>query len=184
MVEEISEYYKKKGYIRLYVNVNKEFRRVATLRKDNGEMHSMAYAKYLYTSYYQCDVADGDQVDHIDGNKMNDTIENLQVISHKLNGHKNHSRREMVLLKCPICNQEFLFPKKNLPFVNNPCCSKECGSKKTSLTLLKRYNSNETEYKHKCLICGKPFRAVSGKKYCSKECRDKAKFKQGPQFIE
>lgn len=37
----------------------------------------MSYAKYLYTSHYECDIADGDQVDHIDNDKTNDTIENL-----------------------------------------------------------------------------------------------------------
>ena len=40
----------------------------------------MSYAKYLYTSHYKCDVAKGDQVDHINGDKMDDRIENLQVV--------------------------------------------------------------------------------------------------------
>ena len=128
MIEEISDYYREKGYVTLYVNVNKEPRRVATLRKSDGKMTSMAYAKYLYTSHYKCDVADGDQVDHIDGNKMNDVIENLQVISGKLNNVKNRTRKELVLLVCPICGKEFLFEKRNLPFRNNPCCSRRCGN--------------------------------------------------------
>ena len=80
---EISEYYKKKGYYKLYVATNKEPRRVATLRKPNKEMTSMSYAKYLYTSHYECDIAEGDQVDHINGDKMDDRIENLQIISGK-----------------------------------------------------------------------------------------------------
>ena len=85
MKQELSEYYKKKGYDKLYVAVNKEPRRVATLRKPNKEMTSMSYAKYLYTSHYECDVPDGDQVDHINGDKMDDRIENLQVISRHYN---------------------------------------------------------------------------------------------------
>ena len=71
---EVSEFYKKMGVKTVYVNTNTEPRRVATLLFDNGEMHSMSYAKYVYTSYYECDIADGDQVDHIDKNKMNDDI--------------------------------------------------------------------------------------------------------------
>lgn len=47
MKEEISEYYKSKGYTTLYVAINKEPRRVATLRDDKGNMISMSYAKYL-----------------------------------------------------------------------------------------------------------------------------------------
>lgn len=81
MVIEISDYYKKKGYITAYLAINKEPRRVCTLRKADGAMTSMSYAKYLYTSYYNCEVAEGNHVDHINGNKLDDRIENLQVIS-------------------------------------------------------------------------------------------------------
>ena len=59
MKQEISDYYKKQGFSIVYVNVNKEPRRVATLRKANGQMTSMSYAKYLYTSFYKCDIANG-----------------------------------------------------------------------------------------------------------------------------
>lgn len=56
MVIEISDYYKKKGYIIAYLAINKEPRRVCTLRKIDGTMTSMSYVKYLYTSYYNCPV--------------------------------------------------------------------------------------------------------------------------------
>lgn len=70
MKQEVSDYYREKGFTVVYINTNKEPRRVATLRKRDGTMQSMAYAKYLYTSHYKCDVAEGDQIDHINGNKM------------------------------------------------------------------------------------------------------------------
>ena len=50
MVEQISDYYKQKGYVKVYINTNKEPRRVATLRSKDGKMTSMSNAKYLYTS--------------------------------------------------------------------------------------------------------------------------------------
>lgn len=131
MKQEISDYYKEKGFVTLYVNINKEPRRVATLRDANGNMCSMSYAKYLYTSYYKCEVAKGDEVDHINNDKMDDRIENLQVISKRLNNAKKPIHKEMVLLKCPVCGQEFLFPKRNLPFQPNPCCSRKCGGIKS-----------------------------------------------------
>lgn len=112
MKEEISEYYKSKGYTTLYVAINKEPRRVATLRDNNGNMTSMSYAKYLYTSYYKCDVDKENNVDHINGDKMDDRIENLQVISKRYNIQKDHKRREMVIMVCPVCNKEFLFLKE------------------------------------------------------------------------
>ena len=131
MRQEISNYYKEKGYTVVYIATNKEPRRVATLRKSNGEMTSMSYAKYLYTSYYQVDVAEGDHVDHINGDKMDDRIENLQVISGTYNRQKDHKRKEMVVLVCPVCNEEFLFPKGNLSTHPNPCCSRKCGGIKS-----------------------------------------------------
>ena len=131
MVIEISEYYKNKGYTKAYLATNKEPRRVCTLRKDDGTVTSMAYAKYLYTSYYNCDIAEGDQVDHINGDKMDDRIENLQVISGTYNRQKDHKRKEMVIRVCPVCGTEFLFDKKDLPFKPNPCCSRRCGGIKS-----------------------------------------------------
>ena len=68
MKKAISDYYKKKGFECVYINTNKEPRRVATLHKTNYNT-SMSYAKYLYTSHYECDVAKGDEVDHINGNR-------------------------------------------------------------------------------------------------------------------
>jgi hypothetical protein len=131
MVEEISEYYKNKGYDRVYINTNKEPRRVATLRTPEGKMTSMSYAKYLYTSHYKCDISEGDQVDHINGDRMDDRIDNLQVISGIYNRQKDHRRKEMVMCKCPVCGKEFLFEKRNLPFKPNPCCSRKCGGIKS-----------------------------------------------------
>ena len=131
MKEEISEFYKGKGYDKLYVNINKEPRRVATLRKPNKEMHSMSYAKYLYTSYYKCDVPEGDEVDHINNDKMDDRIENLQVISKKENIKKGKNEKEEIELICPVCGTKFLFEKHNLSTHKNPCCSRRCGGIKS-----------------------------------------------------
>ena len=131
MVIEVSDFYKRKGYNVVYVATNKEPRRVATLRKSNGDMTSMSYDKYLYTSHYQVDVAEGDHVDHINGDKMDDRIENLQVISGTYNRQKDHKCKEMVVLVCPVCNEEFLFPKGNLSTHPNPCCSRKCGGIKS-----------------------------------------------------
>ena len=131
MKQEISDYYKKQGFSTVYINVNKEPRRVATLRKANGEMTSMSYAKYLYTSHYNCTVEDGDQVDHINGDKMDDRIENLQVISKKYNIVKDKKIKEKIECTCPVCGTKFLFEKRNLSTHQNPCCSRRCGGIKS-----------------------------------------------------
>lgn len=133
MKEEISDYYRRKGFDTLYVNVNKEPRRVAILRNSSTkETMTMSYAKYLYTSKYQCDIPKEDHVDHINGNKMDDRIENLQAISGYFNRIKDHKHREMVELECPVCHSKFLFPKRNLSTHPNPCCSRKCGGIKSN----------------------------------------------------
>ena len=88
MFIKVSDYYKKKGYTTAYLSLNKEHRRVCTLRNANGTITSMSYAKYLYTSYYNCEVNSNDHIDHINGNKMDDRIENLQIISGTYNRQK------------------------------------------------------------------------------------------------
>ena len=131
MKTEISDFYKEKGYSVVYIATNKEPRRVATLRTPEGKMTSMSYAKYLYTSYYKCNVAKGDQVDHINGDKMDDRIENLQVISQSYNIKKDKKRKEMIECICPICGTKFLYEKSNLSTHPNPCCSRKCGGIKS-----------------------------------------------------
>lgn len=131
MKEKISDFYKQKGFEVIYIAINKEPRRVATLRKSNGEMISMSYAKYLYTSYYKVDLDASLQIDHINGNKLDDRIENLQAISRLYNTLKDHRRKEMIVCTCPVCKQEFLFPKGNLSTHPTPCCSRRCGGIKS-----------------------------------------------------
>lgn len=131
MVIEISDYYKKNGYVTAYLATNKEPRRVCTLRRTDGTMTSMSYAKYLYTSHYNCEVNSNDHVDHINGDKMDDRIENLQVISGTYNRQKDHKHKEMIMCVCPVCGEEFLFDKRNLSTRPNPCCSRKCGGIKS-----------------------------------------------------
>ena len=131
MVIEVSDYYKEKGYVIVYLYVNEESRRVCMLRMSDGTMKGMTYAKYLYTSHYKCDVSSGDHVDHINGDKTDDRIENLQVISGIYNRQKDHKHKEMIIRVCPVCGIEFLFNKRNLNSHPNPCCSRRCGGIKS-----------------------------------------------------
>lgn len=138
MKVEISDYYKSLGYNRLYVNTNKEPRRVANLYGNNVPIKCMSYAKYLYTSHYACSVPDGYEVDHINGDKMDDRIENLQIINGTYNRQKDKKISEKVIKICPICGCEFLMDKRNEKFRPNATCSKKCGNIKKSQLLLNR----------------------------------------------
>lgn len=135
---QISSFYKQKGFKHAYLIRNKENRNMCCLKHENGNRLTISYAKYLYTSFYNVDIADGDQIDHINGDKTDDRIENLQVISKKYNIQKDHIRKEMVLCKCPVCGIEFLFEKRNISTHPNPCCSRKCGGIKSHWKQKKR----------------------------------------------
>lgn len=128
---EVSDFYREKGFCAAYVYENEEPRRIITLKKNDGTIKSMTYAKYLYTSFYKCDVDGFYHIDHINGDKMDDRIENLQKITGSYNMRKDHRIKEMVLLTCPVCGCEFLFLKRNLSTHPNPCCSRRCGGIKS-----------------------------------------------------
>lgn len=131
---EVSDFYKEKGVKTAYVTTNKEPRRVVSLVFEDGSRKGMSYAKYLYTSYYKCEIARGDEVDHINNDKMDDRIENLQVISGKLNRNKSKMIKTMIERVCPVCGVTFLFEKRNLSTHPNPCCSRRCGGIKAHWT--------------------------------------------------
>ena len=127
---EVSDYYKNKVKA-AYVVTNPEPRRVCVMVYWDGSVHSMSYAKYLYTSYYRCDIPKGEQIDHINGNRMDDRIENLQKISKEYNLLKDKEGKKMVEMTCPVCGKKFLFEARNLPFRPEPCCSRHCGGIKS-----------------------------------------------------
>ena len=131
---EVDDYYREKGVIAIYLNTNKEPRRVVAIKYDNGEMHSMSYAKYLYTSIHKCDIPEGEEIDHVNGDRMDDRIENLQKISRNLNKNKSKIRKTMIIRECPICHKKFLFELRNLASHPNPCCSRKCGGIKSRIT--------------------------------------------------
>lgn len=132
MVEQISDYYKNKGFDKVYIATNKEPRRVATLHKPDGYITSMSYAKYLYTSYYNVDIEEGFEVDHINNDKLDDRIDNLQVISKSDNIRKSAMKRIIVERTCPVCGKKFMYRKRDLCSHPNPCCSRKCGGIKAN----------------------------------------------------
>ena len=96
----------------------------------------MLYARYIWEDAYG-KILDGLEIDHINGDKTDDRIENLQVISKRYNIQKSHTPKRMVLMTCPICGCQFLFEERNLSTKPNPCCSRKCGNIKGHQTRTK-----------------------------------------------
>ena len=111
----------------LYVNQDKR-KRVSLFRFSKW----ISYARYLWEEH-NGKIPDGYEVDHINNDKTDDRLENLQLLTREENIKKFKSET-LVKLTCPICGKEFDFLKRNLSTHPNPCCSKQCGYEKGVLT--------------------------------------------------
>ncbi|HAY3553759.1 HNH endonuclease [Elizabethkingia meningoseptica] len=125
-----------------YLAINKEPRRILTLYKMDGTLTSISYARYLMSIHLGRFLLKNEYVDHIDNCKLNDVIENLQILTPRENNIKKlkHLGLESkpISLVCPICKQEFTKARKQLITKlnngKNPTCSKKCGGKQSYLT--------------------------------------------------
>jgi hypothetical protein len=81
-----------------------------------------------------------EHVDHIDEDKTNDNIDNLQILTPEENKLKNQKWRIEngralipVILECPVCNEPFIKPgskvKKLMVTGVRITCSKRCSAK-------------------------------------------------------
>lgn len=125
-----------------YLLTNKEPRNLVLLVDNNNCKTSISYARYLYSCQVRRYLLKDEHVDHIDNNKLNDVIENLQILSPAQNNSKSQTRfAELKLFICPICNSEFKLSKSKAFGKINPCCSRKCGGIKSSIT--KSNNKNK-----------------------------------------
>lgn len=127
---EVIDLYKSE-YKAAYIVNNKDKRKRVILVKDDGSRIGMTLARYLWEDKYG-KVPAGYEIDHINNDKTDDRVENLQLLTRTENLRKERSRHpaRQVILTCPICGVKFPFYVRNLSTHKNPCCSKKCGYKK------------------------------------------------------
>lgn len=111
----------------------------------DGSRNGMLYARYVWEAHNNKPLPEGFTIDHIDEDKTNDALENLQLLSNGDNIRKNVETRTkrgelnvMLKLVCSICGVTFDFHKRNLETHPNPCCSRSCGRKKAQITVQQR----------------------------------------------
>lgn len=148
------EYPYSKDWEKGYLVVNKENRRTLILYKGiNGndqKRNSTQYARYKLAVNLGRYLTKDETVDHIDNDKTNDDIENLQILSRCDNIHKSQKLPPLIGV-CFICGKSFnvrrnLTIAKRLKYKNNElCCSRECGRKKASMVLKNRKSTNSKE---------------------------------------
>lgn len=104
-------------YVRGYLAVNPENRGVVTLYTADGKAFSTSYARYLMSVKLGYIVPDGLHVDHIDNDKTNDDINNLQLLTPEQNREKERIRyivEEQVCYgyHCAKCNLTFILTER------------------------------------------------------------------------
>lgn len=109
--------------------------RVVLLFNDNHKQ-TISYPKYLIEKYFDRYLAKDEQVDHIDGNPLNNDISNLQILPFKEHQKLDALRNKDVTAKCKYCGKEFIIKGNSLRNRNRSdrhqsgyFCSKRCSGK-------------------------------------------------------
>ena len=114
-----------------YLVVNKEPRRNVILYNNTNSRSTVSYARYLMSVHLGRYLEDHEVVDHINNNKMDDRIDNFQILTGAENSRKSAKPAATTELECPVCRSMFTIHNRHLPFRNNPTCSRKCGSIKS-----------------------------------------------------
>lgn len=127
-------------------------------------------------TYYYGEIPAGYDVHHIDGDKDNNDISNLTIMTKsdhlRLHAHlrKNPSviPRVKKTFKCIVCGKEY----ERIDNGRNLYCSKRCAD---------QHNREQLSETRKCLFCGKEFNAYkySDDRFCSRQCWFNYRSEQG-----
>lgn len=116
---------------RAYLVVNPEQRKTVIFVKDNKVASSTSYARYMMSVKLKRLLLQSEHVDHIDNNRTNDVIENLQILSPLENVRKSAKGRSLVDLICDNCSKPFTREKRLLHTPRKyTCCSVACARHK------------------------------------------------------
>lgn len=121
-----------------YIVTNKENRKHVILYNSPNDRSTVSYARYLMACSIGNYIDVGFEVDHIDNDKTNDVVSNLQILTKKENLDKSNPKLYNVYV-CPICGVEFT-PKRKQWNRPNPCCSRRCGAIKSYKTKISNLN--------------------------------------------
>lgn len=104
-------------------------RRRVDLVNNSTDRTTTAYSRYLMSVKERRFLSKDEEVDHIDCDESNDTLENLQILSieeHRFKTSMENSGRTYVKLVCPNCLQHFMKEKRQVKEGVNSKCSKSC----------------------------------------------------------
>jgi hypothetical protein len=108
-----------------------EGRRYVFLVDPNDKHHrtTLSYARYLMSVHLGRRLDRTEEVDHKDNNRLNDTLDNLQILTPLANHQKSAKPRTFVDLTCTFCRKVFKRRKGNEPAPNRvkvSYCNHKC----------------------------------------------------------
>lgn len=116
-----------------YVYPNGENRRHVYLVKGGKVQTATSYARYLVAVNEGRFLNPDEHIDHIDNDKTNDVLENLQIVTVAENNKKQarYNGSKVAEIQCPICKYVFIRRAGNTQAVKSrrnavTCCSKKC----------------------------------------------------------
>lgn len=123
----MSEYAHKpyEGY-KLYRVFHKKMGRWMACLVSPSHRTTISYARYVMATKLGRRLEKWEHVDHINNDKLDDSVGNLQILAPADNIRKSSKPKSYVKRVCPVCLVEFLVEFRQ---VKGPtaCCSRRCG---------------------------------------------------------
>lgn len=110
-----------------YLQTNGEGRKTVILFNSSQDRSSTAYARYVMAVKLGRYLTSDEEVDHIDCNKFNDSLDNLQLLTKEEHREKTTAERSVTPLKfvCECCGKDFE-RVKNRATSKTKYCSVDC----------------------------------------------------------
>lgn len=116
----------------------------------DGTRKTLSYPKYLIEVHLNRYLKENETVHHIDGNFLNNNLDNLEVIIRKEHCFNDAYKNEDVIVKCSLCGKEFTIDGSKLNNRNRSdrkqsgyFCSRSCTGKYGRLIQLGKLSPNE-----------------------------------------
>ena len=137
---------------------------IYTTRDSNHYAKSRQLHRVIF-AYYYGDIPDGYVIHHVDHNKANNDISNLQCLTKGEHQTLHNNNAQNQQFTCKYCGKVIPFNKRG----KKTFCSQKCHS------AWYKENASVLE-ERKCKRCGKTFTAFpwQERQYCSKSCSAKA----------
>ena len=114
-----------------YLVMSRDGRRTVILFNSSKDRSTVSYARYLMAVHMGRLLSESEHVDHIDDDKTNDVISNLQILSQAANNKKSSKGLTIVTLSCGCCGKSFVREKRQLYSPRKTIsCSRKCARNK------------------------------------------------------